>query len=62
VLSSFAGSSDHDGTLIKGLADPQPVTQDLTDAQIDAVVRKALDLDSSRGGGLRHRGGRRLGS
>ena len=53
VLSSFAGSSDHDGTPVKGLADPQRVTKDLTDAQIDAMVRKALDLDNSRGGGLR---------
>lgn len=53
VLSSFAGSNDHDGTAIKGLADPQPVTHDLTDAQIDAMVRKALDLDNSRAGGLR---------
>jgi len=53
VLSSFAGSSDHDGTPVQGLADPQPVTKDLTDAQIDGMVRKALDLDNSRGGGLR---------
>lgn len=53
VLSGFAGSSDHDGTPIKGLADPQPVTKDLTDAQIDAMVRKVLELDNTRGGGLR---------
>ena len=44
---------DHDGTDIEGLRDPQPVTKDLSDAQVDAMVRKALDLDNSRGGGLR---------
>lgn len=52
VLSSYAGSSDHDGTKVKGLAEPQPVTKELTDAQIDAMVRKVLDLDNGRGGGL----------
>jgi hypothetical protein len=53
VLSSFAGSSDHDGTRIEGLRDPQPVTRDLSDAQAAAMVRKALDLDNGREGGLR---------
>lgn len=52
VLSSFAGSEDHDGTKIPGLADPQPVDRELTAAQLDAMVRKALEIGSPRQGGL----------
>ncbi len=52
VLSSFTGSEDHDGTKLKGLADPQPVTADLTAAQIDAMVRKAIELGVTPKGGL----------
>jgi uncharacterized protein (DUF362 family) len=52
VLSSFTGSEDHDGTKHKGLADPQPVTADLTAAQIDAMARKAIELGVGPKGGL----------
>lgn len=52
VPSSFRGSSDHDGTEVKGLADPRPVDADLTSEQIDAMVRKAIELGRLRNGGL----------
>ena len=42
VLSSFAGSSDHDGTKVPGLAEPQPVTKDLTDSQIDELRAQGI--------------------
>lgn len=35
VLSSFAGAKEHDGTALKGLADPRPKDSDLTDVQLD---------------------------
>src|SRR5690242_20469579 len=46
VLSSFAGSVEHDGTPIQGLADPQPVDKELTHAQVEAMLRRALELGS----------------
>jgi uncharacterized protein (DUF362 family) len=52
VLSSFTGSEDHDGTKIQGLADPAPVGADLSAGQIDAMLRKAISLGTSRRGGL----------
>ncbi len=52
VLSSFQGSIDHDGRTVKGLADPQSAGADLTEAQLDAMVRKAIELGTTRGGGL----------
>jgi uncharacterized protein (DUF362 family) len=52
VRSDFTGSEDHDGTKIAGLADPQPPDKDLTAAQLDAMVRKALEIGSSLSGGL----------
>ena len=52
ALSSFQGSEDHDGTKIPGLADPQPVDKDLTTAQIQAMLRKALEIGGRRTGGL----------
>jgi hypothetical protein len=52
VLSSFTGSEDHDGTKIAGLADPQPPEKDLTGAQLEAMVRKALEIGGPREGGL----------
>jgi hypothetical protein len=52
VLSSFSGSEDHDGTKLQGLADPQPVTADLTGAQLDAMVQKAIELGVTPKGGL----------
>lgn len=42
VLSSFKDSEDHYGAKVKGLPDPRPVDADLSDAQLDALVRKAL--------------------
>jgi hypothetical protein len=48
VLSSFKRGEDHDGTAIPGLRDPQPPGADLTPAQFDAWVRKAIDLAALR--------------
>ena len=42
VLSSFKDSEDHFGAKVQGLPDPRPVDADLSDAQADALVRKAL--------------------
>ena len=50
VLSSFKEGSDHDGSKLPGLADPQPPGADLTSAQVDAMARKAIDLAATRGG------------
>lgn len=52
VTSNFRGSEDHDGTKASGLADPQPMAADLTQAQIGAMVVKALELGSPIKGGL----------
>jgi uncharacterized protein (DUF362 family) len=52
VLSSFTGSEDHDGTRIQGLADPSPVDAELSASQIDAMLRKAISLGTTRRGGL----------
>lgn len=52
VLSSFKHGEDHDGTPLQGLDDPQPPGADLTSAQIDAMVRKAVDLGSTRAADL----------
>jgi uncharacterized protein (DUF362 family) len=57
VASSFAGGEEHDGTKISGLAEPCPIDAALTDAQLDALVVKAMDLGqlirSSRRGSRR---------
>jgi hypothetical protein len=52
VLSSFTGAAEHDGTKLKGLADPRPNNASLTDAQFDALVRRAIELGDTRTGGL----------
>jgi hypothetical protein len=52
VLSNFKGAEDHDGTKIAGLPDPRPVTAELTFAQLDAMLHKALELGVRRHGGL----------
>ena len=52
VLSSFTGSEDHDGTKIQGLADPSPVNAGLSPSQMDAMLRKAISLGTTRRGGL----------
>ena len=52
VLSSFTGSEDHDGTKIQGLADPATVDAELSAGQIDAMLRKAISLGTTRRGGL----------
>jgi hypothetical protein len=44
LLSSFRGGSEHDGSRIAGLRDPQPMSATLSPAQVDAMVRKAIDL------------------
>ncbi|MBL8177173.1 MAG: DUF362 domain-containing protein [Bryobacterales bacterium] len=46
VLSSFKGGEEHDGTPVAGLADPQPVHKELTNAQVDGMLRKAMQLGS----------------
>ncbi len=48
VLSSFKQGEDHDGTKIPGLKDPQAPGANLTAAQLDAMVRKAIDLAGPR--------------
>lgn len=52
VLSSFKGSQDHDGTEVPGLTDPRPANADLTDVQLDAMVRKTIDVGNTRQGTL----------
>lgn len=52
ILSSFKGSEDHDGTKIAGLADPRPVDGELSYAQIDGMMRKALEIGVRKNGGL----------
>jgi uncharacterized protein (DUF362 family) len=52
VLSSFTGSEDHDGSRIQGLADPSPADAGLSAGQIDAMLRKAISLGTTRRGGL----------
>ena len=53
VLSSFKSGADHDGATIAGLADPRPRNADLTDAQIEAMVRRAVEIGDTRRGDLR---------
>jgi hypothetical protein len=48
VLSSFQEGEDHDGTKVAGLADPRPPVADLTAKQLDAMVRRAIDLAATR--------------
>jgi hypothetical protein len=52
VLSSFTGSEDDDGTKIQGLADPSPVDAELSASQIDAMLRQAISLGTTKRGGL----------
>ena len=52
VLSSFTEGEEHDGTKLKGLADPQPPDAQLTSAQIDAMVGKAIEMAATRAGDL----------
>lgn len=53
VLSSFRGATEHDGSHLAGLSDPRPVDSDLTLPQIEAMLRKAMELGSrGRRGGL----------
>src|SRR5512138_2783417 len=48
VLSDFKEGEDHDGTKLPGLSDRRPPSADLTSAQLDAMVRKAIDLAATR--------------
>ncbi len=52
ITSNYHGSEDHDGTKIPGLAEPKPLDADLTAAQIEAMLFKALDLGSPIHGGI----------
>jgi hypothetical protein len=44
VVSSFKEGEDHDGTKIPGLREPMPPSAELTAAQFDAMVRKAIEV------------------
>jgi uncharacterized protein (DUF362 family) len=48
VLSSFKEGEDHDGTKIKGVSDPKPPAADLTPAQFEDMVRRAIDAAARR--------------
>lgn len=50
VLSSFRGGEEHDGTPISGLSDPRPADADLTAGQMQALLRKAIQVNGRRGG------------
>lgn len=52
VPSSFKGSEDHDGTVLKGLRNPVAPDAALTGAQLEEMVRKAIELGNTRHGGL----------
>src|SRR5439155_11838358 len=52
VTSNFRGSEDHDGTKVSGLADPQPMSADLTQAQVGAMVVETIELGAPVKGGL----------
>lgn len=52
VLASFAGSQDHDGTRIRGLAKPLPSQTRPAAGHMAAMVRKALEIGVPRTGGL----------
>ncbi len=53
VLSSFAGGEDHfGGTKFVPLPEPKPVNAELTDAQVEAMTRRAIELGTDSQGGL----------
>jgi hypothetical protein len=52
VPSTFAGGEDHFGNKVAGLVEPRPLNARLTPAQIDALVRKAIQLGDLRGRNL----------
>lgn len=52
VPSTFAGGEDHFGNKVAGLADPRPLDAALTPAQLDALVRKAVELGNLAGRNL----------
>ena len=52
VPSTFAGGEDHFGNKVAGLAEPRPLDATLTPAQVDALVRKAIQLGDLRGRNL----------
>lgn len=52
VPSTFAGGEDHFGNKVAGLSDPRPLDAILTPAQVDALVRKAIQLGDLAGRNL----------
>lgn len=52
VLSSLRDHQDDFGADVKGLPDPRPVDSELTEAQYDAWVRRAIELGTTLQGGL----------
>lgn len=52
VLSSFAGAKDHDGAELKGLQNPVSPESPAGDGVLDEMVRKAIELGTTRRGGL----------
>ena len=53
ILSSFAGGEDHfGGTKFASLPEPKPVNAELTDAQVEAMTKRAVELGTDSQGGL----------
>src|SRR5687767_2559384 len=54
VLSSYKGGTDDYGKAkFEGLAEPRPPREELTDAQLRAMTRRAIDFGNHPTGGLR---------
>jgi uncharacterized protein (DUF362 family) len=52
VLSSFSGAKDHDGTAVPGLSSPVAPDSPASDALLDEMVRKAIELGNTSRGDL----------
>jgi hypothetical protein len=54
VLSSYEGGADHFGnSTFTGVPEPRPVSAELTDAQLRALTRRAIELGNHPNQGLR---------
>lgn len=59
VLSSYKGGGDHFGNAtFKGVPEPRPASAELTDAQLRALTRRAVELGNHPNQGLRRVVGR----
>ena len=52
IVSSFTGGEEMDGKKLRALHSPAPVTAPLTAAQLDDMLRLAVELGGGRRGGL----------